>query len=532
MVKKNKYIKAAKKACQNVFKKEYKGILSLPFPRIQFLTPLDESYNIGKYYITIGNGWQINLNFGKLLLNIKDFSREVKVIVRHEIEHYRTCPFDLLTHFRMVNTALKTVNNKNISENIANQCADIIIDTKNFINFPEETIWSERNWIKAISKDNFKELPQSNKLMFLIKQALWKRKLVDEKNTDLLASANEIALVFLEGGLENRNTLTKKVEIYSKKLMEIFKEEDEEYFHRLIKGDRNSEGKGRELIVGNGKDVEEAINNFAQETTLENFNNVLEIIGFNFNKQEKRKIWYEQNAVQPIELSFEVDRNLEAEIAYPVTWRMSDPIETLDMVLTLQTSPVILPGITTKKWIKNETEISSIEKGKPDLLILIDSSGSMNWNEGNPSSPYHIALLSSFSLLKYYEELDLKVAGINFSDVPIKVKWTKEYEDMKNLFLQYQGGGTTYPISVTYEMINNIKGKKAAVILTDDELSNWKECQSFFINLLSEGHKILIFLIRKNMPDLEKYKTFINSGGRIWAMLKPEDVYNSVIYEL
>ena len=138
-----KYQKIAEKAILDVFQSDYFGLLALPMPEVKFLTKDEENYRSGEYNISVGNNWQIHLNFGELPKRVKEFKDEVKVLTRHEIEHYQTCPFDVIGQFRMIKRILDTNRtHKNIlsehsvsqlAGSIANQIADIIIDTKNFI---------------------------------------------------------------------------------------------------------------------------------------------------------------------------------------------------------------------------------------------------------------------------------------------------------------------------------------------------------------------------------------------------------------
>jgi len=148
--KNERYIQLAIEAIQEVFEKEYFGLLALPLPEITFLTPEEESYITGEYYISIGNNWQIHLNFGALPSTYLEFQEEVKVLTRHEIEHYQSCPFDLITHFRMLKVimdanksskySLEEFSFRQLVPGIANQISDIIIDTKNFYKYPSETL--------------------------------------------------------------------------------------------------------------------------------------------------------------------------------------------------------------------------------------------------------------------------------------------------------------------------------------------------------------------------------------------------------
>ena len=106
------YLDKANEVCRNIFEKEYFNSLGIPLPEIKFIQPDSANFKTGEYYIRIGDTWQIHLNFGLLPPSILEFAEEVKVLTRHEVEHYQTCPFDVLTHFRMLKVIVDTYNAK------------------------------------------------------------------------------------------------------------------------------------------------------------------------------------------------------------------------------------------------------------------------------------------------------------------------------------------------------------------------------------------------------------------------------------
>ena len=137
------YLEKASEVCRNVFEKEYFNSLGIPLPEVKFIQPDSANFKSGEYYIRIGDTWQIHLNFGLLPASLLEFAEEVKVLTRHEVEHYQTCPFDVITHLRMLQVILETYNNKfqihkidinKLAPQLANQAADIIIDYINIIN--------------------------------------------------------------------------------------------------------------------------------------------------------------------------------------------------------------------------------------------------------------------------------------------------------------------------------------------------------------------------------------------------------------
>ena len=224
------YKTKAQEAIEYVFSSEYHNSLGIPMPEVQMLLADDENYSTGQYYITIDKTWQIHLNFGKLPVSYKEFQDEVKVLTRHEIEHYMCCPFDVITHLRM----LKCIRNIYYMEyshlginieyacgSIANQAADIIVDTKNFYLHPQETLQSEINWIKKGA--NIAICPRHNKLMFLTKEAIWGCSLdIKENDAELLKIVAQMAKKFKENGIDDKSSFLSKTEEYTRAFFNLY----------------------------------------------------------------------------------------------------------------------------------------------------------------------------------------------------------------------------------------------------------------------------------------------------------------------
>ena len=131
------YKEKAQIAIESVYRSEYHNSLGIPMPKVKMLLPDDKEYISGEYYIMIDHTWQIHLNFGQLPDSFKEFQDEVKVLTRHEIEHYMCCPFDVITHLRMLkricdvykkNYSHLNLNIDKLCGSISNQAADIIVD--------------------------------------------------------------------------------------------------------------------------------------------------------------------------------------------------------------------------------------------------------------------------------------------------------------------------------------------------------------------------------------------------------------------
>ncbi len=546
-INKDKYLLKANEAIKEVFEKEYFGLLSLPFPEIAFLSPGQENYTSGQYYITVGDNWQIHLNFGKLPKNYREFQTEVKVITRHEIEHYQTCPFDVITYFRMIKTIFdvnkihtsSTDNNtiKQLAPSISNQFADILIDTKNFIKHSKETLKSEIDWIKTGSDDAFQNASRTGKLMFLLKEALWNEDLeLHENDGNIIDKVVYLKKILEKNGIAEKKEFLSKTEIYTSAFLEFFNLDRIDYdsaqqLHGKPIPAKNESEYGESLVLSDPDNVKDAINQLAQETSLEEFLDVLEsAVIKTLSKDEKQTIWFEAQNIDEIPLVVDNSSKSKNELFYPSAWQIGDPFEELDMLLTLQSIPKILPGISTKKWEKQYSNIAINEKKGSDLLLVIDTSGSMG-DITSKGSRLHEAILASFGFVKYFESEKSEIALVNFSSSRRVEPWTRDYNLIKELLLRAWGQGTEFPISAIEDLMEIKKENLVIVIMTDGEILNWERTFELFKELLLLENKLFLFLM-DNISFTDKYLELKKYGGFVENATTMKEIRNIVFSEI
>ena len=216
-------------------------------------------------------------------------------------------------------------------------------------------------------------------------------------------------------------------------------------------------------------------------------------------------------------------------------WRIGDPMEELDIVQTLLTSPVIIPNITTRKWCFKEGPGHLIEKQIPDLLLVLDSSGSMGWNYFAPNDksrgPYHIALVASFAALHFAANKGAKFSVINFSNRADTCQWTADYEKAEKTLLRYQGGGTHLPIASIKKQCDNAERNALVFIITDFGIYNWKDTKKTLLELANRGHKIVGFFIGSASIPKSKFKDLLDKVI-FYPIRNTKDLINLVIEEV
>jgi len=526
------YLDKANEVCRNIFEKEYFNSLGIPLPEVKFIQADSANFKSGEYFIRIGDTWQIHLNFGLLPSNLLEFSEEVKVLTRHEVEHYQTCPFDVLTHLRMLKVILDTykakfrrhkININKLAPQLANQAADIIIDTHNFRRYPDETLKSEIQWIKKGNTKTFNELPSHAKLMFLTKQALWKADLqLEESNTDLLVKIDELAYVLDEGGITSKDLFLSKTKCYTELFFELFQQDKNEVaetqqrnmssnvFDPEIIPSKDSQAEGSNFIFQSPDKIAHAIQQFAQETGLEEFQQIINMLDIkDLLPSDKMRIWFEEQNINEIEIPASTFNGSQDIYMYPEVWKIGDPIEDIDIMLTYTVSPIIIPGVTTKKWSKNPVFKGGAQKSSSDLLLVLDSSSSMGSLNNKKSTNSEVAL-------------------INFSSEAFINLWSKEYKDIKKGLLREGGGNTIFPIDALENLIRLKKSNVVIVIITDGEIQNDIQAHAILTEHLLLGNKVFMFL-QDTKGTIKKFTDLEGYGAVVCQAFNAEEIRTPVL---
>jgi hypothetical protein len=202
----------------------------------------------------------------------------------------------------------------------------------------------------------------------------------------------------------------------------------------------------------------------------------------------------------------------------------------------LLVSPVIIPNMTTRKWTYLEGSGQLIQKGLPDLMVVIDSSGSMGWDIEKKTmvGRYHIALLAAFAAVHYVIQKGSYVAGINFSSGVKVQSWTNNHRIIEKLLLSYQGGGTTLPHQHILKLAKGAQKHSLVILISDLEIDNWEVGLATFHELLQMGHKLIAFFIDGNPQILKSpdFRILQEMGARFYCVEKIEDLTGLVIQEI
>jgi len=518
------------------------------------------------FYIDLSEQWQITMNLAQapIFVEDNDYVRYFLANSMHEIGHYDLIPYDGLINARLLSAAMKSAPNF-LAPIIVNFFADLIIDTTLYSKYPKDMLWEAQQTFSEI-KHKKKKIAPFAELIFRCYELLWNQK-IDEKYdfSEIDDNANKITKIILKN-FEDES----KWEDKTKKIAKILKPIVNDTFTLIGVGagrctDGNTrrysdDGKGNiiempeEIVQIMGNPLEnrnsDKIKNdnedekkrkaeeFANEKSFNEFGSPAVQAGI-LKDGEILNTWYRGLAKNLISIKMYEKKPSGTIPAYPETWRIGDPLEELDVVQSLLSYPKIIPNITTKKWVFTEGPGIIEEKRLPDLMIVIDSSGSMNWYYNkkiskNSKTPYHIALVAAFAVLHYVARKGCKFSVINFSGRADICDWSFDYTKAEKRLLKYQGSGTILPIKAMMKLAEKTEKNILIIIITDFGLYNWGSAKKGMLKLLNKGHKIVGFFISPSYhrKDDERFKDLYDEGAIFYQIKNVNDLIDLVIKEV
>ena len=289
---------------------------------------------------------------------------------------------------------------------------------------------------------------------------------------------------------------------------------------------------GNAFVFADPDKVKEAIEVLAEETSVEEFIDLLAIAGIiGMSDKQKGVLWFNVQSANIIPIVEFSNTGNKSSYTYPSVWRIGDPIEELDLMLTYMTSPRLIPGMTTKKWEYVSNDDNGTESKQMDLLLVVDTSGSMG-SVMKESANMHQAVLASYGILSYFESTKSKVAFIGFSDkIDAYVDWSDKYDDVRERLLTNGHGGTKFPISRIKSTLDVRSRDLVTVLITDGDLGNINESVSYFRDYLNDDNKLYIFLLGGS-KSLHSYEPLKNIGAKIYNANNANEFCDMVLTDM
>jgi len=512
------------------------------------------------FYIDPEHRWQITMNLAQSppFTDDQEYTDYFHAISLHEVSHYQIIPYDGLINAKLLRAAMKHVN-QYFAPIVVNCFADLLIDTRLFKRHPELMLWEVQKTYQNILDKNKGKFSDFLKFLFRAYEKLWKVNIsVDDSLSSMENLADRVVKVVLKN-FEDEASWEEKVTKIAYHLRGLINDTftliGRDYNPPEGKVKRKSPGKG-DIIVEIPEDVLEVMDNplenknsdklkedhddelrqkaeqFAKDTPFSEFGAPANQAGI-LIEGNHLATWYRGIAKNLIEIKI-YEEKLGGQLpVFPEVWRVGEPLEELDIVQTILTSPIIIPNITTRKWLTQQGTSYLEDKQIPDLLIVIDSSGSMNWNYTSKSAKgaYHTALLSSFAALHYAAKKGVKFSIINFSNRADTCDWTKNYLKAEEVLLRYQGGGTHLPVKAIVKQCEKAENKSLVFIITDFGIYNWSASKKTLLDLVEKGHKVVGFFIGSSKIPKEKFKSLLDKVT-FYAVKNIKDLIDLVIQEV
>ena len=513
------------------------------------------------FYIDPHHKWQITMNLANTPLFNEDeeYIDYFYAISLHEVSHYQVIPYDGLINAKLLKSAMKYVN-QNLAPIVVNVVADLIIDTKLHQKYPELMEWELKKTYESVSSRNDNKFSDFAQFLFSAYEKMWGKEVTDEKSVSKMDTMVNRVVDVIKKDFEDENTWEEKCTKVAYHMRTLIN--DTFTFMGvggiLDEGKSNRKGQGGETRIEIPDDVLEIMDNplenkngdklkednedemrqkaeeFAKDTPFSEFGAPAGQAGL-FVDGNPLATWYRGLAKDLIEIRIFEEKPGGQMPIYPEVWRLGDPIEDLDILQTCLTSPIIIPNMTTRKWAYKEGPGILEEKQIPDLLLVLDSSGSMGWDYTNRTEggrgPYHTALVASFAALHFAASKGVKFSVINFSNRADICQWTTDYHQAERVLLRYQGGGTHLPTKSIATQCGKADGKALVFIITDFGIYNWGASKKIMIELVNKGHKIVGFFIgSKNIPDT-RFKDLLDKVT-FYPINNVKDLINLVIEEV
>ncbi len=538
----------------------------LPDPEVEYL-PEAASY----FYID-SKSWKVHLNTAGVPLHMdsNEAIPYLRSVCHHEIQHYLLCPFDGVTNGLMFSAARKKVNDATAMF-VCNLFADLVVDSKLLKQFPSLT-HSRIN--SSIHESAIRESEHSMLWSLIVSsyRAMWgfpipplvtieqsisdaatkitgvARKSIDnekrwpkacEKIAEIVANLlpeDELEQLLGCGGFSNKEMESESVEgpIIIKVPLDV----------DIVMGSpietRNGDLARKCLEKQSSSDLEAEMEDLAIEVEqrggdLKDLESVYLTAGYGDPKESWVRFWYRAKAKGLIR--FDVSEKKFSGLAplSPQVWRLGDPIEELDIVQSLQAFPLLIPNLSTRKWLKVSSEGTTQSSSLPDMLLVIDSSGSMTWNMTSTTirGPYHTALVAAFAAMDVVLRRGSRVAAINFSSGSKSSEWSTSKSVVEQVLLNYQGGGTVAPVKKIAKVCDEAESQVMVLMITDAEIANWDTFVETVYYLSTRGHRIFLFHIggkggKKSMTHV----ALEDAGAIVYPIKSIKDLPGLVIREV
>ncbi len=558
----------------------------VPDPVISFSNEYKEPF-----YIDVRD-WTVHLNLAQSPTldeaGLKEFTRSIS---HHELGHYTICPYDGITNGLMLQAAQRMLGQAH-APIACNIVSDLIIEQMLSRRFKDLTSWRfSEGLIKIVHDMAGKEPSLTWRLIVKAEAIVTGQPVPDEVARaadfkEVAADAKKIANL-VDKSIHDMNAWPMLVTRVSRILKKYVQQDfpvlistgdpapstnqrdvpgDDDTFieipedvleqsgdvsktsdkdsgrmneRTLKQGRRHRRAKGKNAApqeqAPENNDTKVLVELAKQAKNIGEFGGPAVAMGL-LRKEHVLAAWYRSRAAGLIRVDLTTRRDTGSMPITPITWRLGDPVETLDLALTLLNSPLIIPSLTTRKWEQAMQTGLVPEKSYPDFLIVIDSSGSMNWhpNSDHAKGEYDTALVAAFAAVHFARLKGIQLSAINFSGSWRECGWTRDVAAIERTLLEYEGDGTVLPTRAVIKLAQQNGRPTLVFIISDAGLYDWQAEMRPLTALMEGKHKIIFFLIGGRGADLneKRFAEFMAHGGRIYCIRNVADLIGLVVDEI
>jgi hypothetical protein len=412
-------------------------------------------------------------------------------VIKHEVMHYLACPRGLRNYVRMVGHADLVVRNLRLAKIIQNLYADLCINTQAYREGDKGMV----DLYRKLSRGN------ENSEAWQIYMATYENMIgcqgmiIPQPKEEIRVKAKKLADI-VNGAIGQSNKWPDSIKKFARIVEEYLRNDDQK---RKEAQKQKGQGQGQPqtapqnapdvtkgLISSHeakdfvpydpkktskkeiSKKIEGELKGLSQELGPKEFKRVISGLGLETSYQAN--IWLYRELASNYTLFFpQVPNHRSGEFKHsPKKWGTEDPISRLDYNYSYRRSPVIIPNVTAWQWEYLNGENFSNGEDKPDLLIVIDSSGSMPDPRKDMSFPVLTAVIAADSALAYGSS----VAVINFSTYYKSCDFTNQSREIDELIVKYQNGGTDIPGEEMVRITSNHVYPIHTMIISDAGIHN------------------------------------------------------------
>ena len=151
--------------------------------------------------------------------------------------------------------------------------------------------------------------------------------------------------------------------------------------------------------------------------------------------------------------------------------------------------------------INDQTPAKIDMAGFPDLLFIVDSSGSMGWDPKGGKGPYDSLLRAIYSVFRFLKNRGkaqyMRFAVVNFSGATLTTQWHPfaELRKIKKLLFKHQKGGTKLDCLKVQHMVKASPDRFLCLMITDAKISNVPDVLNTIKMMVDHGHGFVLIHI-------------------------------------